>query len=344
MVFPTVNNQILFNMKKFLFNQFSIILLCLFMAPRANAQDHPHFYFNAKGSVLDEKLIKTMERNVEAVFSVINTAYNRNDSILNISPSNATSDAIKRIKALWGTSHFRCTEMNNIISRVLTRGDDVYQIRNIPVFFASGSSPEDQYQDIVIDFNLDGKICDLYEAIEDIQYQKIFENSESVTDYRYRQMVADFVESFRSAYNRKDLPYLKAVFSEDALIITGTVIGLQRNPDIENGVTYSPKISYSVQSKDEYITRLENNIFKNNKVIDIKFKIQSINKHKDKPIYGVLIKQDWNSSTYNDKGWLFLIIDYGDINAPCIHVRTWQPLDTPQDSIFGLDSPEFRIY
>ncbi len=331
-------------MKKVLFNRFSLIVLSLFAFLQVSAQDHPTFVINRKECTLRESLIKTMENNVEVLFATINSAYNRNEENLNISETCATTTAKERIQDLWTTSHFRCTEMNNIISRVLTRGNNVYQIRNIPVFFASGSSPEDQYQDIVIDFDLNGKICDLYEAIEDIQYQKIFENSESVTDYRYRQMVADFVESFRSAYNRKDLPYLEAVYSEDALIITGTVIGLQKDTSIENIVTYTPKIRYSVQSKDEYIKRLREKIFKNNKVIDIKFKIQSINKHKDKPIYGVLIKQDWNTSTYNDKGWLFLIIDYEDVNAPCIHVRTWQPLDTPQDSIFGLDSPEFRIY
>lgn len=331
-------------MKKVLFNRFSLVVLSLFAFLQVSAQDHPTFVINRKECTLRESLIKTMENNVEVLFATINSAYNRNEENLNILETCATTTAKERIQDLWATSHFRCTEMNNIISRVLTRGNNVYQIRNIPVFFASGSSPEDQYQDIVIDFDLNGEICDLYEAIEDIQYQKIFENSESVTDYRYRQMVADFVESFRSAYNRKDLPYLEAVYSEDALIITGTVIGLQKDTSIENIVTYTPKIRYSVKSKDEYIKSLREKIFKNNKVIDIKFKIQSINKHKDKPIYGVLIKQDWNTSTYNDKGWLFLIIDYEDVNAPCIHVRTWQPLDTPQDSIFGLDSPEFRIY
>lgn len=331
-------------MKKLLFNRFGVILLCLFMLLRANAQDRPRFYINTKGSSVPVDTIKKMESNIEGVFSEINSKYRANDSVLNISSSNATEIAIERIQALWKTSRFRCTELNNIIPRVLTRGGNGYQIRNIPVFFASGSSPEDQYQDIVIDFDFDGKICDLYEAIEEVQYQKIFENSESVTDYRYRQMVAHFVESFRSAYNRKDLPYLKAVFSDDALIITATEV-IRREFDKEKRKAYTKReYKYRVESKDEYIQRLEEKIFQNNKVIDIKFKIKSIQKHKDRPLYGVTIKQDWNSSTYNDKGWLFLIIDYEDVNAPCIHVRTWQPLNTPQDSIFGLDSPEFRIY
>lgn len=331
-------------MKKVLFNRFSVILLCLFMFLRANAQDHPRFFFNTKGSTLSEGTIKKMERNVEAVFSEINSKYRADAPVLNISSINATKDGIECIQALWNTSHFRCTETNNAIDRVLERGRVGYQIRNIPVFFASGSSPEDQYQDIVIDFDLDGRICNLYEAIEEVQYQKIFENSESVTDFRYREMIANFVESFRSAYNRKDLAFLEAVYSDDALIITGTEF-VRRKYDKETRKSYTEReYRYRVESKEEYLNRLKNNIFKNNKVIDIKFEIQPPVKHKDKPLYGVMIKQYWHSSTYNDEGWLFLIIDYEDVNAPCIHVRTWQPLNTPEEELFGLDSPEFRIY
>lgn len=335
-------------MEKVLFNRLGVILLCLFMFLQANAQDHPRFTFNTNSktnkSSVPVETIKKMERNVEAVFSEINSKYRTDDTVLNISSTNATKDGIECIRALWKTSHFRCTETNNAIDCVLERGRDGYQIRNIHVFFASGSSPEDQYQDIVIDFDLDGKICNLYEAIEEVQYQKIFENSESVTDSRYREMIANFVESFRSAYNRKDLAFLEAVYSDDALIITGTEL-VRMKYDEETRKSYTEReYRYRVESKDDYINRLNDNIFKYNKVIDIKFEIQPPVKHKDKPIYGVMIKQYWHSSSYDDEGWLFLIIDYEDVNAPCIHVRTWQPLNTPQEDLFGLDSPEFRIY
>lgn len=335
-------------MKKVLFNRLGIILLCLFMFLQVNAQDHPRFTFNTNSktnkSTVPVETIKKMEKNVEAVFSEINTKFRTDAPVLNISSTNATKVGIDRIQSLWKTSHFYCTETNNAIDRVLERGKVGYQIRNIHVFFASGSSLEDQYQDIVIDFDLDGRICDLYEAIEEVQYQKIMQNSDAVTDSRYREMIVNFVESFRSAYNRKDLSYLEAVYSDDALIITGTEFE-RRKYDKETRKAYTEReYRYRVESKEDYLNRLKNNIFENNKVIDIKFEIQPPVKLKDKPIYGVMIKQYWHSSTYNDEGWLFLIIDYEDVNAPCIHVRTWQPLNTPEEELFGLDSPEFRIY
>jgi len=39
-----------------------------------------------------------------------------------------------------------------ITTRVL-KSSNGYQVRNIPVFFAQGDKPEDQYQDIVIEYN-----------------------------------------------------------------------------------------------------------------------------------------------------------------------------------------------
>jgi hypothetical protein len=42
-------------------------------------------------------------------------------------------------------------------------------------------------------------------------------------------------------------------------------------------------------------------------------------------VYGVTLKQDWKSSMYSDKGYVFLLIDYRNEQEPIITVRTWQP-------------------
>jgi hypothetical protein len=42
-------------------------------------------------------------------------------------------------------------------------------------------------------------------------------------------------------------------------------------------------------------------------------------------VYGVTLKQDWKSSKYADKGYVFLLIDYRNEQEPVITVRTWQP-------------------
>ena len=53
-------------------------------------------------------------------------------------------------------------------------------------------------------------------------------------------------------------------------------------------------------------------------------------------VYGIQIQQDWNSSTYGDRGYLFLVLDMNDADTTRIHVRTWQPHPDPVDGLFDL--------
>ena len=59
-------------------------------------------------------------------------------------------------------------------------------------------------------------------------------------------------------------------------------------------------------------------------------------------IFGVTLKQHWNSSNYSDVGYLFLMINFEDEMNPTIQVRTWQPdkyngKPLPREEVFSLD-------
>ena len=43
-----------------------------------------------------------------------------------------------------------------------------------------------------------------------------------------------------------------------------------------------------------------------------------------------IIGQEYNSTTYADKGYLFLLVDMTDHDAPQIKIRTWQPNEVEQ--------------
>ena len=62
----------------------------------------------------------------------------------------------------------------------------------------------------------------------------------------------------------------------------------------------------------------------------------------DEKIYGIQIKQDYYSTNYADKGYLFLMIDLNDSINPKIYVRTWQPEKNDDGSIFGLNDFEIN--
>ena len=44
-----------------------------------------------------------------------------------------------------------------------------------------------------------------------------------------------------------------------------------------------------------------------------------------KGIYGVTVHQKWNTARYSDEGYVFMVWDFRNPDAPQIHVRTWQP-------------------
>lgn len=96
------------------------------------------------------------------------------------------------------------------------------------------------------------------------------------------------------------------------------------------------KVEYTKQTKEQYLRNLKR-AFRRNKWIDVKFSEIGENGEEggcagitqstvDKTKYGVRLRQEWNSSNYSDKGYLFLLWEFPeDGRDPIIHVRTWQP-------------------
>lgn len=161
-------------------------------------------------------------------------------------------------------------------------------------------------------------------------------------DAANRRMILNYMEHFRMSYVTKDIDFLRQLFSEDALIIVGNVV--QTAPESGHRYLSSEKVRYSVRSKQEYLSRLQE-IFDKNKQIDVQFKDFTIRRHPTREgIYGVSVKQGYTSDLYSDEGYLFLLWDFRDETAPKIHVRTWQPrmLDEqtplPEQEIFNISS------
>ena len=91
-------------------------------------------------------------------------------------------------------------------------------------------------------------------------------------------------------------------------------------------------------TKAEYLDQLSE-IFRNNNLISVDFNHISVVAHNAKPnIYGVTLHQKWETDTYRDNGWLFMIWDFNNPNAPQIRVRTWQTEQSvDSDGILTLD-------
>ena len=217
--------------------------------------------------------------------------------------------------------HFLCDEPE-IVERCLTTSNGL-QVRNIPLAVKpmEGESVSEDYQEAVINFDKQGKIVSFFFTVGMNMYSKVMQNSNEITDVRRRMTILDYVEHFRTAYNMKDMPFLQQVFSDDALIITGQVVKVQKSEVFPSG----NRIIYKKQNKKQYLTNL-GNAFKVSKYIKVNFDDIKVVAHPTKSdVYGVTLHQEWNTNRYSDEGYVFMIWDFSKEDEPKIHVRTWQP-------------------
>lgn len=301
--------------------------------------------FKITDGEVDPDVKARMETNVKALLDAFRTAADNGEKTVKLSKDNVSKTAIEEIKEIWKSSAMSCPPMN-LNCRCLKTSNG-YQVRGIPVDILAADGDEAR-QELTINFDTEGTISNVAIAIEMNRYEELMAQKQSDLDYARRQIIVDFIENFRTAYNRKDNAMLNSVFSDKALIITGRVVKEKPNSDLTRLTLNNNRVVYIKQTKQEYLTKLAQ-VFKTVKFINVKFSDIEIVEHpKFDSIYGVTLKQNWRTDRYHDEGYLFLMIDFRDSDNPLIQVRTWQPykdaagnIVTQKDEVFHLGS--FRI-
>lgn len=317
-------------MKKLLFILLSLLIVDGIQAQSDSAPTEVSFQFQP-GSIGEGNLKTLMEQSVSRLLSAINGSCLAGSS-LNLSSVAIEPGALSNIESLWSNIHFYCEDAF-CVEPCLTDAQG-YQVRSLPITLVplSDDFEGSTNRELTVSFNQSGRITGVRMALEDNQFRNVMQQGSAVSDTRRRLEILKFVEDFRCYYNEKNLAALEKIYSDDALIITGSVI-----KNREMGLM--PTVKYRKQDKAQYMQSLKG-IFARNKYIDIKFDKISVVRHGTKPdFYGVTLHQDWNTSTYSDEGWLFLLWDFRDEQNPVIHVRTWQPnqiVKTDTD-VFSLD-------
>lgn len=308
-------------------------LLCIF-----SSEANVTFKFAANS--IDAGALKTkMESNISALLSEINRA-GTNGGSLNLSGISMEQAAKERLVALWDDSRFVCDKPTNI-SKCLNDFQG-FQVRAIPITMKPQNSSYDQSlnRELTVSLNKNGVITGVrpaWELNEDVNKILTTTGTGGVEETRMRRELLKWVEDFRCYYNEKNITALEKVYSEDALIITGSVVNQRVNAG-DGAVRYEQKVHYKVQDKNTYIANLKRQ-FNAKKYIHVEFDHIAVMKHGAKPnIYGVTLHQKWKSSGYSDEGWLFLLWDFNDPEKPQIHVRTWQPEQAvAQDGVFTIN-------
>lgn len=304
---------------------------------------------DVKVSVYDGIPDAAVREKVEQVSSELLSAFNA--SIIEgkklkekLKECHVSKDMEAELSKMWRSSAMLCP-VSEVRGRAIGTAAHGFQLRNIPISMLATDEDE---QELVFEFTSAGELCNVVVGLDKQNYNQVICSNITVEDFTRRQIILDFVENFRTAYNRKDWEYLNTVYSDDALIITGRAVTKKENNDGKNLLNTLPaqKIVLQVENKKEYMEKLKR-VFKKNSYINLKFEELAVRKHPKYPrIYGVTMKQHWNSSTYSDIGYLFLMINFENENQPTIEVRTWQPErfenGVPvRDEIFSLE--DFNI-
>ncbi len=322
------NNRMTFCFFKTSFIVFWVIVHCGFSVSAQNKTRIKLTNFQ------NETLKARMEQNASKLLTEFNIAYSEKRSP-RYDKQVITDAAAPRVSKLWETSAFYCIE-TQIIEPVLLMPEGTFQVRNIPLYFKELSEDEREKEAVIV-FDRNGKIDDIYIALELKSYQSFFKDTNSVIDIKRKQIILNFIEDFRTAYMRKDLGFIGSIFSDDALIIIGKEIKHVKTNLSENSFE-NKTVQYITKRKNQYMASLKR-CFRRNEYIKLNFEDIEIEHHrKFDHIYGVTFKQHFNSPTYSDVGYLFLALDLRNIDSIIIHVRTWQPENTVtrKEDVFSI--------
>ena len=194
-------------------------------------------------------------------------------------------------------------------------------------------------EDIVLTFNKEQKIVNIAFGLGKTAEDDIL--NKGVWDEKSRLAIMNFLENYKTAYALKRLDYIRSIFDDDAVIITGSVVSKANSiTNMENQSSISAEgnqiIKMNRQTKDEYLASLKR-CFERNEFVNIRFSDNEVKKMgAGGESYGIQIQQDYYSSTYGDKGYLMLLVDINEPKKPLIKLRTWQPEKDPN---FGLYEP-----
>ena len=193
-------------------------------------------------------------------------------------------------------------------------------------------------RDVVFRFdNASGKVNSIAFRLTEIAEIDILGKDQWKSDSR--MILINFLEDYQTAYALKRLDYLDKIFSDDALIIVGTVLKQKEKSD-NIQLTEQAKIKYDTLSKEKYLGKLHS-VFSNNEYVNIRFLDTEFAQHNSGiELYGIRVKQEYMSSNYGDVGYLFLMVDLRE-ELPIIHVRTWEPDNTKEP--IGFDDFKVKI-
>lgn len=250
-----------------------------------------------------------------------------------------TSEGLRRYNMLISYGKGRVEDSTNI---KFFKGMDGHTVaRGMQMSFSFKTGRKKTYvEDVVFTLDSLNRIDNVTFGLGNVAENDILCKNASWNDDT-KEMLMEFLENYKTAYCLKDIDYLENVFDDRAVIIVGNVAKVDTKAPLaaERGMTLRGQqtIRENKITKSQYLKNLRR-CFARNEFINIHFThndVQYLDKVKDKEKYGIQIGQEYNSSTYADKGFLFLLVNMTNHQEPKIEVRTWQPNEADWNKIYN---------
>ena len=283
---------------------------------------------------------KEMQGTLSKLITELNYA-DANNSYPSFQGIKVSEDFIKKILEVWDNASL--SSPSRTVNEILINTTETstfgkgYQVRNIPLSLRGREDGTKGEERLVVYFNYSGQVTNFNYEASKLDRSLLDWNPESPIEEGRIKTIENFLENFKTAYNRKEFKTIEEFLSPFALIITGQVV---KRASSDQNRFVQEEVIYTVRDRDEYIQQIRR-IFSNNEFIDVKFSDFKISRHNEYSwIYGVNLIQNWNSPTYKDTGNLFLIVDFKDEKNPILHVRAWQKADGNKP----LEFNNFKLY
>jgi hypothetical protein len=243
-----------------------------------------------------------------------------------------TDKGYESYTAIVGYGKGQLLDTNIQLSVSQTQGE--VSVREIPMLFRFANNQRQFVQKLVLIFDQQGKVDGVTFALS----QKAADDIRSKAGWSSvsQEQLIRFMEYYQTAYCLKDLSFIESVFADNALIIVGRVLKQDPTPLDNMYKKLGANVQYVRLDKQTYLKNLRD-CFRNNEFVNLSFEQTAVKKvNGDDQVYGIQLAQNWYSSSYSDKGYLFLMLDLNDQAHPKIYVRSWQPEKNADGSIIGL--------
>lgn len=212
-----------------------------------------------------------------------------------------------------------------------------WEVRKIRVLNSYNTLRKQTPEYLIFDFDKNGRLYDINFGISESLYEKFVNQANYGNDWGNRQVIIKFMEKYRTTFLTRDINMLDSLFAEEALIIVGRVLKKNKNKDVSGLYNQLPNVEYLRYTKDEYIDR-QRRIFRDRQDLFVGYSTFNISrKNKQPSVYGISMRQNYNSTGYSDEGYLFLLVDFEN-ELPQIYVRSWQPQEWDENDLIKLSS------